>query len=235
MIDQIEALGRALVIAPHPDDEILGAGGTIARLARSGHEVDVAVVTTGRPPAYSETQIATVRGEAERAHRALGVRETIWLGMPAAQLSETPHGELNAALHHLIRDLDPQTLLVPFVGDIHRDHQLTFLSALVAARPHQARFPAMILAYETLSETNWNAPYLSPGFLPNVFIDISDTLQVKLEAMRMFRSQLRDFPHERSAEALNALAMLRGAAVHCRAAEAFVLIRHVLRGQSLSA
>ncbi|WP_137392196.1 PIG-L deacetylase family protein [Rhodoligotrophos defluvii] len=225
----LDSFGRTLVIAPHPDDEILGAGGTIARLARAGMEVTVAVVTSGRPPAYSAAQVARVRHEAEQAHRALGVRETLWLGQPAAELSETPHAALNAAIRGVIADLDPATLLVPFVGDIHRDHQLTFLSALVAARPHQAKFPATILAYETLSETNWNAPYLSPGFQPNVFIDISNTLQLKLDAMEMFASQLRDFPHERSAEALKALAMLRGAAVHCHAAEAFVLVRHVVR------
>ena len=99
---------------------------------------------------------------------------------------------------------------------------------MVAARPHQAAYPGTILAYETLSETNWNAPYLSPAFVPNVFVDITDTLETKLEAMRMYKSQLRAFPHERSVEALRALATLRGATVHRPAAEAFVLVRHVV-------
>jgi LmbE family N-acetylglucosaminyl deacetylase len=229
MIASLESFGRTLVIAPHPDDEILGAGGTMARLARAGQEVVVAVVTSGQPPLFPREQVERVQAEAARAHKLLGVSRTVWLGQPAAGLSDMPQADLNAALRGLVQDVDPQTLILPFVGDIHADHQLTFLSALVASRPHQAEFPATILAYETLSETNWNAPYVTPGFLPNVFVDVNETLTLKLEAMQGFASQLRPFPHERSVEALNALAMLRGATVHCRAAEAFVLVRHVIR------
>lgn len=222
------SFGRVLVIAPHPDDEVLGCGGTIARIAAEGGRVDVAVVTRGQPPAYTQDMIAGVRGEAEAAHRRLGVAGTHWLDQPAAQLAETPHSQLNAALGGLVRELAPDTLFIPFVGDMHLDHQLIFLSALVAARPHQAAYPRAILAYETMSETNWNAPYVTPGFVPQVFVDISDTLDAKLEAMSLFGSQLRAFPHERSLEALRALAILRGTTVHRPAAEAFVLVRDVI-------
>jgi len=229
MNEALGTFGRTLVIAPHPDDEILGAGATMARLAAAGLDVYVAVVTTGQPPDYSAEDVARVREEASRAHTLIGVRDTFWLNQPAARLSDTAHATLNAALRIVVRDVNPTTLIVPFVGDIHLDHQLTFLSSLVAARPHQAEFPARILAYETLSETNWNAPYLTPGFLPNVFVDVTETMPLKLKAMGIFHSQLREFPHERSAEALTALAMLRGATVYCRAAEAFVLVRDVIR------
>jgi LmbE family N-acetylglucosaminyl deacetylase len=221
-------LGRTLVMAPHPDDEILGAGGTIARLAAEGEEVFIAVVTEGREPAFSPSMVATVRKEAIRAHLLLGVKETYWLAQPAAALSETPHAKLNAAIFDIVRKVSPQTLIVPFVGDIHMDHQLTFMSSLVAARPHQIPFPKVVLAYETLSETNWNAPYITPSFVPNVFVDIGEFVSKKMEAMRLFSSQLREFPHERSIEALSALAVLRGATVSCRGAEAFVLVRHVM-------
>lgn len=221
-------LGRTLVLAPHPDDEILGAGGTIARLAAEGEDVFVAVVTEGRPPAFPAELVARVQEEARTAHRGLGVRETFWLGQPAAALAETAHAQLNAAITEVVRKVAPRTLLIPFVGDMHADHQLTFFSALVAARPHQAAYPSVVLAYETLSETNWNAPYLTPGFNPNVFIDITDQLEDKLTAMRTFGSQLRQAPHERSIETLRALATLRGATVMKPAAEAFVLVRHVL-------
>jgi LmbE family N-acetylglucosaminyl deacetylase len=222
------SFGRALVIAPHPDDEILGVGGTIARLTKAGHEVFVAVVTTGRPPDYSAAETARVRAEAARAHALLGVADIFWLNLPAARLAETSHAVQNEALGKIVKQVEPATLFVPFAGDIHMDHQLTFLSAMVAARPHQAAYPGTILAYETLSETNWNAPYLAPTFAPNVFVDITDTLAVKLEAMAMYESQVRCFPHERSTEALKALATLRGATVHRPAAEAFVLVRNVV-------
>lgn len=217
-----------LVIAPHPDDEVLGCGGTIARIAQEGVEIHVAVVTRGRPPAFTEEVIEKVRAEARAAHCHLGVKKTYWLDFPAAQLSETPHATLNAALADLVRELRPSTLLIPFLGDMHLDHQLIFMSALVSARPHQAEYPRKILAYETVSETNWNAPYLTPGFVPNVFIDIGQTLERKLEAAAMFGSQMRPFPHERSLKSLRALAVVRGTAMHRTAAEAFVLVRDVM-------
>jgi N-acetylglucosamine malate deacetylase 1 len=221
-------LGRVLVIAPHPDDEVLGCGGTMARAAEEGGEVHVAVVTRGRPPAFAEEAAERVRAEATAAHRHLGIHRSHWLDLPAAQLSETAHATLNEALARLVREIRPDTLFVPFVGDVHLDHQLIFLSSLVAARPHQAEYPSRVLAYETVSETNWNAPFVAPSFLPNVFIGIERTLERKLEAAALFASQLRPFPHERSLETLRALATVRGTAMHRPAAEAFVLVRHVM-------
>ncbi|SFG68069.1 N-acetylglucosaminyl deacetylase, LmbE family [Palleronia marisminoris] len=225
MILSVSEAGVVLVIAPHPDDEVLGAGGTIARLAAAGREVHVCIATRGRTDRFGPDQVATVSTEAEAAHRRLGVARTHWLDHPAAELDTEPHGALNASLGALLSDLAPQTLLVPHLGDIHRDHQLVFLSALVAARPTRDVYPANIFAYETLSETNWNAPYLTPPFVPNVFVDISETLETKLEAFALFESQVRPSPHERSIEALRALATLRGATIHRRAAEGFVAIR----------
>jgi len=102
-------------------------------------------------------------------------------------------------------------------------------ACLVAARPHQDKFPRNVLAYETLSETNWNAPYVSAAFAPNVYVSIDGFLSRKLDAMRAYGSQLRDPPHERSLKALEALATLRGATVHCAAAEGFVQVRRVVR------
>lgn len=224
---EIQAFGRTLVIAPHPDDEVLGAGGTIACLAKVGLNVSVAIVTKGRPPAYPAEEVLAIQDETKRAHAHLGVNKTHWLDLPAAQLTETPTAELNTAILKIVREADPDTLLIPFGGDIHVDHQRVFSSCLVAARPHQSHYPRTVLAYETLSETNWNAPYLTPAFMPNVYVDIGDMLDRKLEAFRLYTSQLRATPHERSPEALAALARLRGATVHRSAAEAFVLIRQI--------
>ena len=228
MNKEMDWLGRTLVIAPHPDDEVLGAGGTMAKLSESGQEVFVAVVTTGKPPAYGAESVARVRVEAKSAHDLLGVKETFWLDQPAAELPEVKNIVLNGAIGDVVRRIAPQTILVPFPGDIHVDHQLVFQSVLVASRPHQAAYPRMILAYETLSETNWNAPYITPPFVPNVYLDISNYLERKIAAMRKFSSQLRSSPHERSVESLRSLAVMRGATVHREAAESFVLVRHVV-------
>ncbi len=218
---------KLLVIAPHPDDEVLGVGGTIARFASDGAEVCVVVMTKGCPPDYPEDDYKLARQEAHAAHAVLGVKETVFLDFPAARLDTIPHRDINAQLCQICRKVQPDKLFVPFVGDIHMDHQLVFLSSLVAARPNNPLAPKEIYAYETLSETNWNAPYLAPNFVPNVFIDISAHLETKLQAMQMYASQVQPFPSERSEEALRALATLRGATVGRYAAEAFCLIRQI--------
>jgi N-acetylglucosamine malate deacetylase 1 len=226
--DDLFETGRMLVVAPHLDDEVLGAGGTIARLADAGAEVVIAVVTRGAPPLFSDESEATTRDEARAAHQLLGVDRTLFLDHPAAQLDGVPHHVMNRTLGDLIREVGPDTLLLPFVGDIHLDHQLTFLSAMVAARPAGPEFPRRILCYETVSKTNWHAPFISPTFVPNVYVDISAQLDRKIEAMARYGSQQREFPHERSLAALRALAMFRGATVHREAAEAFMLVRQVI-------
>lgn len=219
--------GTVLVIAPHPDDEVLGCGGTIARLSDAGREVHVAIATTGQPPRYDAASVAALREEAAAAHALLGVTRTHYLDLPAAELDRMAHADINRAMGKLFEELDPDTVLMPFVGDIHLDHQLVFRSCLVAARPSGPRYPTRLYAYETLSETNWAAPYLDPAFCPNVYVDIAGTIERKLAAFRHYASQCRALPNERSPEALRALATLRGATVHRAAAEAFVLIREV--------
>jgi N-acetylglucosamine malate deacetylase 1 len=223
----LNSVQRALVIAPHPDDEVLGCGGTIARLAAAGREVHVAIVTTGRPPRVPQALVDRVRDEIAAAHDVLGVRQSHFLGFPAAELDGVPHADLNGAIGDVVSGLKPDLLLLPFFGDVHLDHQLAFISGMVAARPQPRHFPRLVLAYETLSETNWFAPGITPTFSPNVYIDISDHLDSKVAAFSCFASQVREFPNERSFEALRALATLRGATVNRAAAESFMLIRHV--------
>lgn len=223
-----DRLSPALVIAPHPDDEVLGCGGTMARIAAEGGIVDVAVVTRGYAPRFESAQVDQVRDEAKSAHRQLGVRDTHFLDLPAAELDQLPHADLNAAIARIVSDLKPATIFIPFVGDLHLDHRLVFEAALVAVRPRGDAYPRCILAYETLSETNWSAPTLAPAFHPNVFIDISDHLDAKLAAFSCFASQVREFPDERSLTTIEALARLRGSTVTRSAAEAFMLIREVI-------
>ncbi|MFK4873904.1 PIG-L deacetylase family protein [Novosphingobium sp. ZW T3_23] len=225
----LDHYGTVLVVAPHPDDEILGCGGTMARMAQAGMDVQVVVVTSGRPPAFSEEGVARVQAEMRRAHAHIGVSQVHMLDFPAASLDIVPAAELNAELGRVVRAVRPDTLLVPFLGDIHQDHQLAFLAAMVAARPRDRTVPTRVLAYETLSETNWYAAPLTPPFVPNVHIDIAGTLQRKLEAFAMFESQVRDFPDERSLITIEALARLRGSTVFSEAAEGFVLVRAIER------
>lgn len=223
----ISRIGRALVLAPHPDDDVLGCGGTIARIASSGGSVEVAIVTRGQAPRFDSVQVDAVRAEAEQAHRVLGVSRSHFLDLPAAALDGLPQADLNHEIGKIIAHVRPDTLFVPFVGDLHLDHRLVFEAALVAARPRGNTYPVRILAYETVSETNWAAPTLTPAFQPNIFIEIADQLEAKLAAFSCFASQIRAFPDERSLETLRALALVRGSTITRVAAEAFMLIREV--------
>jgi LmbE family N-acetylglucosaminyl deacetylase len=219
---------KIIVLAPHPDDEVLGVGGTMARASARGAEVYVVVLTIGQEPLFAADSIEETRCEMRAAHKLLNVKDTICADLPAAALDTVPHWKVNRTLVDIFERIEPDVVYLPFVGDIHLDHQLSFLSAMVASRPTTRFAPKTIYAYETLSETNWNAPYLTPGFAPNVFVDISDYLELKIEAMQAFATQVKPPPHERSVEALRALATLRGATVCREAAEAFVLIRQLL-------
>lgn len=215
-----------LVVAPHPDDEVMGMGGTIARFSDEGHEVVVVTVTKAGPPLFTDEFVRQGREEQARAHKVLGVSEALYLDLPAAGLSEVPHGEINAKCCDLVESLGPDWVFLPFAWDLHRDHREVFQSFMVALRPQGAgRNAKRIACYETASETHWGPAGVEPAFDPQWFVDITKTLGRKLEAARGFVSQMKDFPHERSAEALEALARMRGSSVSLEAAEGFVIVR----------
>jgi LmbE family N-acetylglucosaminyl deacetylase len=221
------AARRILVLAPHADDEVLGVGGAMARWAAEGHEVTVVVVTRGQPPLFTVEEEDRCQEEARSAHRLLGVAHTRFLDLEAGALDRYRHRELNAHLEEAVRAAAPDEVYLPFPGDLHLDHQLVFHSAMVALRPNRPGYPRGVFAYETLSETNWNAAHCSPAFLPTHYLDISGFLEAKLRAFACYQTQVRPAPHERSLEAVQALALLRGATVGLAAAEATVTIRTV--------
>jgi len=119
-------------------------------------------------------------------------------------------------------------VFAPHPGDVHRDHQLVFQAVMVCARPVGSHYPRRIYTYETVSETDWYAPPVTPAFVPNVFIDISDFIDGKLEACAMYESQIRPSPDQRSTEAIKALAVTRGHAMGMHHAEAFTLVRELV-------
>lgn len=210
----------ALVFAPHNDDELLGAGGTILKLSKSGYDVTVCEVTAG--PTSERIQ-----AEAKQAHQLLGVGRSVFLNLPSCKLAELPKTQLNDVFCKLVREVKPEIVFIPHFGDMHLDHRWVAEGAMVAVRPLEAPFVRTVLAYETLSETEWNTPSVHNAFLPNVWIDVSEELDGKLAAMSCYQSQLHPFPHPRSLEAIKALAQYRGSTVGVQAAEAFMLIRGI--------
>ena len=218
---------RVLVIAPHPDDEIIGVGGPIAKRVNNGDEVYVCVVTKGQEPMFKKEFIEQGRTECREADARLGVAETIFLDFPAVMLETVPRHELNGKISNLIQQLKPEEVFIPHRGDMQLDHRMVVDAVMVAVRPRGDFFPKRVYAYETLSETGWNIPNTVNEFIPTVYEDVSEFMDIKLKAMQVFESQLGTFPEARSIGAIEALARLRGATVNVRAAEAFCLIREI--------
>ena len=213
---------KVLVIAPHPDDEVIGVGGTIARRAKEGHEVYVCVVTKAFPPLFSEEIVEQARNECREADKLLGAVETSFLDFPAVTLETVPRHELNGGILKTIQRINPDEVYIPHRGDMQLDHKM-----MVALRPKYEHVVKRIYAYETLSETGWDIPNTVNEFIPTVYEDITETLDRKLEAMNFFKSQLGEFPDARSVGAIEALARYRGATVNVKAAEAFSLVREI--------
>ena len=201
---------RVLVVAPHPDDETLGVGGTIAKYSAQGDEVFVLMVSGHLPPIYSRKAYEETVSEAYLAFSVLGVKKSEFLEIPATMIGDQPLHEVNARISKVVNDFNPHIVLCPY-PDRHIDHRLVFDSVMVATRPVGVGIDIEIVAaYETLSETHWNAPHIEPNFTPNWVVDISDHISKKLNALECYKSQISEFPAPRSIEAVEALAKFRG-------------------------
>jgi LmbE family N-acetylglucosaminyl deacetylase len=222
-----------LILAPHPDDEVLGCGGLISKEAKLNNNVYVAIMTNGNVGAPELFPIeGTERGrkEAKKAHKLLGVKETFFYDFPAPRLDTEASYKINIEIGKLLNKYKIDDLYIPHRGDIHKDHRVIYESALVAARPTGKRHIKRILAYETLSETEWSAPFGDDVFIPNVFIEISeDELKSKISAFECFTEpRIKYAPHSRSASGITHLARYRGATITKYYSEAFSLVREIL-------
>jgi len=217
---------RMTVIAPHPDDETLGAGATIARFANEGVEVSVLIVSGHLPPLYSPEIFEATRREAEEALKILGACRWEFLRIPATLVHQAPVAELNRKISQFIRETNPEMVLLPF-PDRHIDHRTIFDSSVVACRPVHSEAPRVVLAYETLSETHWNVPGIEPAFVPEFYINISHYIGKKQAALNSYASQVHSTP-SRSVEACMALARFRGSQNGCDYAEASKVVRIVI-------
>lgn len=216
---------RSLVIAPHPDDEVLGVGGTLLRRKAEGGEVAWVIVTSILADSgWSEVSIRRRADEIRRITDLFGFDKVFSLNFPTSQLDRLPISELIAGVSDAFKSFEPEEVFVPHPSDIHTDHRIVFNAA--AACTKWFRYPSVkrVLAYETLSETDFGLG-TDRGFCPNVFVDIAPFLEGKLRAMDVYSSELEEFPFPRSQQAIRALATLRGAASGYLAAEAFELLR----------
>ncbi len=218
---------RVLVVAPHPDDETLGVGGTIAKYSAQGDEVFVLMVSGNLPPIYSRKAYEETVSEAYSAFSVLGVEKSEFLEIPATMIGDQPLHEVNARISKVVNDFNPHIVLCPY-PDRHIDHRLVFDSVMVATRPvGVGKDIEIVAAYETLSETHWNAPHIEPNFTPNWVVDISDHISKKLNALECYKSQISEFPGPRSIEAVESLAKFRGTQAGFGYGEGFHIVRMI--------
>ena len=216
---------KTLVVAPHPDDEVLGVGGTLLRRKADGAKIAWLIVTSISTQAgWSEAQVKQRANEIERITELFGFDEVFALNFPTMQLDRVPMSDLISGISGAFKSFEPTEVFLPHPADIHTDHRVVFDA--VASCTKWFRYPSIerVLAYETLSETDFG---LRPeqAFRPNVFVNIEAFLDGKLQAMEIYKSELGEFPFPRSREAIRALSTVRGATSGFKAAEAFELLR----------
>lgn len=217
---------KVLVVAPHPDDEVLGCGGTIARHFSDGDNVQVCIVTKAYRPDWSEAFLRRRQREIADVKRVLEIEEIHTLDFPTVKLDTIPQKTLNDVLGGIFNKVRPDIVYIPHEGDLNRDHRLVFESCLVAARPVKHKIKRT-LSYETLSETEWGIP--SKPFLPNFYVDISNTIEKKIEAIKAYKeTELKNPPHPRSVDTIISSAKKRGSEINVMFAEAFMLIREIV-------
>lgn len=224
---------RVLVVAAHPDDEVLGCGGTVTRLAREGHDIYILVLgegSTSRSQQREQADISLVDALHENslaAAKILGAKELFMRNLPDNRFDTVPLLDIVKLVEELVTGLTPEVIYTHHGGDLNIDHALTHRAVLTATRPLKGQPVREIYTFEVPSSTEWAFHRLEPIFRPNVFEDVSDTLDIKLKALSCYETETRPFPHPRSPEALRAIARRWGSVVGHEAVEAFELVRAI--------
>jgi len=224
---------KILVIAAHPDDEVLGCGGTIARHALQGDMVYCLILGEGITSRYKQRTKASgrklkqLKSEVKRAAQFLGTKKIFLREFPDNRFDTVPLLEIVKVIEEVKETLKPEVIYTHHQGDLNIDHQITCKAVLTACRPLKGETVKTIYSFEIPSSTEWTAPRSHNYFMPNVFVDISATLDKKIEALKAYSCELREYPHPRSPEVLRALALRWGSAAGGEAAEAFELIRAI--------
>lgn len=222
-----------LVVAAHPDDEILGCGGTMTRLVREGHEVRIAILAEGMSSRYAhredadQRQLQHLHARAQQAADKVGAKELVLCKLPDNRLDTVPLLDVVKTVEDLVARFRPEAIYTHHPGDLNVDHGVVHRAVLTATRPVSGQCVRDVYAFEVPSSTEWAFQRLGPSFRPNVFVDIADSLETKIAALACYDTETRTFPHPRSPEALRAIATRWGSVVGLQAAEAFELIRSV--------
>jgi len=225
---------RIAVIAAHPDDEVLGCGGTLARLAEEGNIISILLIADGessrgfKSKSFNKDQISTRIAAAETACSILGCNSIEALNLPDNRLDSLNRLDIIQPIEEFIECHQPAMVFTHHSGDVNIDHRIVHDAVVTTCRPQPDNPVKELLFFEIPSSTEWRPSGSNRGFNPNVFINITTTLPIKREALLAYKNELRAFPHPRSLKAIEALAEWRGATVCVEAAEAFILGRQII-------
>lgn len=219
---------KVLVIAPHPDDETLGCGGTLLKHLAAGDSVAWLIVTRGHEPHWSNEILDAKEQEIERVAKAYRFEHVYRLDCPTARMDSLPQDEVIASFHKVIDEAKPDCVYLNHGGDVHSDHRIIFDSVISAIKPFNSKRHGVkrILSYETASSTDAAPPGFTT-FIPTVFTDISEFIDRKLEIMSVYETEIQPYPLPRALDSLRTLARYRGATIGIEYAEAFMLVREV--------
>jgi len=225
----------ALVVAAHPDDEVLGCGATIARLSHEGWDVHVLIVAEGstsrqekRDVVASSEELSCLAKCAEDANKILGVSSVSLLSLPDNRMDSMDLLDIVKIVEEYIAKYQPVLVFTHHVGDVNVDHKVLHDAVIAACRPQPGYVVKELLFFEVPSSTEWRPAASGIYFTPDYFYDVSEHISTKLKALSAYGPEMRNFPHPRSIDAVNHLARWRGASVGCQAAEAFMLGRCII-------
>ena len=210
-----------LVIAAHPDDEILGVGGTLCRHVSNGDDVYVCIVTKAYEPNWTKEYINNKIKEQNELDDFLHIKKRFNLNLETVRLNILPYGEINKKISKIVEEVKPNIIYTHHENDLNYDHKLVFRASLVASRPPKK---IKLLCFETLSGTEWS----NKPFQPNIWINIGEYIEKKIKAFEIYKSEVKDYPHPRSSQGIKILAMKRGLEICEDYAEAFILVREIL-------
>jgi LmbE family N-acetylglucosaminyl deacetylase len=218
---------RVAVIGAHPDDEILGAGATLARHVRAGDEVHAIVVADGAASRYPDEMVATLEKHALRAAETIGFASLRLQALPDQRLDTVPFIELTQLIESVLDDIGPHVVYTHFPDDVNADHGVVARAVWTACRPYSRPELRRFAVFETPSSTEWAWPMNDASLRPNHFVDVTVTLDVKIAAMECYETELRAYPHPRSSRALRERAAYWGSQIGRLAAEPFRILRDV--------
>lgn len=219
-----------LVVAAHPDDEILGAAGSMAKHSANGDIVHTIIMADGVSSRSIDNTSEECRERNKAAFQAakiVGSQEPRFLSLPDNRMDSIDLLDVVKPLEALILEIKPNVIYTHHYGDLNIDHQITHKAVMTACRPQSQEQVMTILCFEVLSSTEWQTPGSGNAFEPNWFVDISQTFKLKLDALKYYEAEMRDTPHSRSISNVENQAGLRGSQVFTQFAEAFVLARHI--------